>query len=179
MFQRRILGLVSYYIGATPDKYAKKTVHYVNIPMESYQEEIYNFYEAIEEKAEKLMLKYSRGKVGDKMSTYSSYTRQSCNFVFPIISEKINGEKRPRPSQFKISEKEALVIDEGKNEKKKNKIIKSNTQALEYAKTIRIFVNSFIEYLKNISKTDKDHTLIDDIKNFLGKYGGSYHKFFY
>jgi superfamily II DNA or RNA helicase len=178
MFQRRILGLVSYYIGATPDKYAKKMVHYVNIPMESYQEEIYNFYEAIEEKAEKQMLKYSRGKVGDKISTYSSYTRQSCNFVFPNISEIINGEKRPRPSHFKISEKEALIIDEGKNEKKKNKVIKSNEQALEYLKTVRIFVNSFIEYLKNISKTDKDHTLIDDIKSYLGNYGGNYHKFY-
>jgi hypothetical protein len=40
MFQRIILGLVSYYIGATPDKYAKKIIHYINIPMEEYQEEI-------------------------------------------------------------------------------------------------------------------------------------------
>ena len=42
---------------------------------------------------EKLRLKMSRGKVGDSMSTYLSYTRQACNFVFPAISEKINGEK--------------------------------------------------------------------------------------
>jgi hypothetical protein len=41
-----------------------------------------------------MMMKMSRGKVGDTMSTYSSYTRQACNFVFPNISEIINGEKR-------------------------------------------------------------------------------------
>ena len=52
----------------------------------------------------------SRGKVGDAMSTYSSYTRQACNFVFPNISEKVNGEKRPRPSAFKI--KEGITIAE-------------------------------------------------------------------
>jgi superfamily II DNA or RNA helicase len=177
MFQRRILGLVSYYIGATPDKYAKKIIHYVNIPMEEYHEEIYNYYEAIEEKMEKQMLKYKRGKVGDSMSTYASYTRQTCNFVFPNISEKINGEKRPRPSQFKISDKEALIIDEGKNEKKKNKIIKKNSHVLEYAKTIRIFINYFIEYLKNILKTDKDYTIIDDVKSYLNKYKSDFNNF--
>ena len=31
MFQRRIMGLVSYYIGATPDKYATKRTHYKNL----------------------------------------------------------------------------------------------------------------------------------------------------
>jgi hypothetical protein len=50
MFQRRILGLVSYYVGATPDKYAERTVHYDKIVMESYQEEVYNYLEEIEEK---------------------------------------------------------------------------------------------------------------------------------
>ena len=112
MFQRRILGLVSYYIGATPDKFAKKIVNYINIPMEAYQEEIYNYYEIIEKKKEQQMMKFSKGKVGDSLSTYASYTRQTCNFVFPIISDKINGEKRPRPSHFNISDKEALIIEE-------------------------------------------------------------------
>ena len=30
MFQRRIMGLVSYYIGATPDYYASKTINYID-----------------------------------------------------------------------------------------------------------------------------------------------------
>ena len=54
MFQRRIMGLVSYYIGATPDKYAKKIIHYKNITMEPYFQEVYTHYEEIEEKLEKL-----------------------------------------------------------------------------------------------------------------------------
>jgi hypothetical protein len=105
MFQRRILGLVSYYIGATPDKYATKTVHYLNIPMESYHEEVYKYLEEIEEQKEKIRLRMSRGKVGDDMSTYLSYTRQSCNFVFPVMGSNLSGESRPRPSKFKLTDK--------------------------------------------------------------------------
>jgi superfamily II DNA or RNA helicase len=167
MFQRRIMGLVSYYIGATPDKFAQKTVHYVNIPMEKYHQEIYEYFEKIEKDKEKIMMKMSRGKVGDQMSTYSSYTRQACNFVFPNISEKINGEKRPRPSHFKIKESDALIIDEGKNLEKKNELIK-NEHVLEYLKTIRIYVNSFIDFMKEILRKDKEnnYTLSDDIKKF-------------
>jgi hypothetical protein len=180
MFQRRILGLVSYYIGATPDKFAQKTVHYVDIPMEAYHQEIYNYYEAIEEKLEKQMMKMSRGRVGDQMSTYSSYTRQSCNFVFPNISDKVNGEKRPRPGAFRIKETDAVLIDEGKNLEKKNELIKSKVEVLEYLKAIRMFVNSFIDYLKDIFRKDKDsgHTIMDDIKTFRTEYDGSFSAFY-
>ena len=41
MFQRRITGLVSYYIGATPDKYAKKNIYHKSLKMSPYQEEVY------------------------------------------------------------------------------------------------------------------------------------------
>ena len=169
MFQRRIIGLVSYYIGATPDKFAQKTVQYINIPMEEYHQEVYDYFEKIEKEKEKLMLKMSRGKVGDQLSTYSAYTRQACNFIFPPISDKINGEKRPRPSHFKIKESDAIVIDEGKNLDKKNSLIKKDSNVLEYLKTIRIFVNSFIEFMKDILRKDKElkYTLSDDIKKYF------------
>jgi hypothetical protein len=52
----------------------------------------------------------SRGKIGDKLSTYSSYTRQACNFVFPTISNAINGEKRPRPGNYSIKEQDAVIL---------------------------------------------------------------------
>jgi superfamily II DNA or RNA helicase len=169
MFQRRIMGLVSYYIGATPDKFAQKTVHYVNIPMEEYHQEVYEYFEKIEKEKEKIMFKMSRGKVGDQMSTYSSYTRQACNFVFPPISDKIDGEKRPRPSAFKIKESDATVIDEGKNLEKKNALIKKDAHVLEYLKTIRIYVNSFIDFMKDIFRKDKEnnYTIQDDIKKYF------------
>jgi hypothetical protein len=179
MFQRRILGLVSYYIGATPDKFAQKTVHYVNILMESYHEEVYNYFEEIEEQKEKIRLRMARGKIGDSMSTYASYTRQACNFVFPIISDKVNGEKRPRPSAFKIKESDAVILEEGKHIEKKNELIKSKAEILEYLKIIRIYVNSFIDFLKEHLRKDKitGHTLSDDIKNFHIKYNDNFTNF--
>ncbi len=180
MFQRRILGLVSYYIGATPDKFATKTVHYVNLPMDKYQEEVYNYFEEIEEQKEKIRLRMSRGKVGDSMSTYASYTRQACNFVFPSISEKINGEKRPRPGQFRIKESDAVIIDEGKNLEKKNELVKSKAEILEYLKTIKSFVNGFFDYMKEIHRKDKEakHSIQDDVKTFYEKYDGSFTNFY-
>ena len=104
-FQRRIMGLVSYYIGATPDKFAKKTIHYKNLIMSEYHQEVYDYFEEIEEKKEKMLKKLNRGKIGNDMSTYASYTRQACNFVFPNINSEINGEKRPRPGQFRIKDR--------------------------------------------------------------------------
>ncbi len=180
MFQRRILGLVSYYIGATPDKFATKTIHYTNIPMEEYQEEVYNYFEEIEEQKEKIRLRMSRGKVGDSMSTYASYTRQACNFVFPNISEKVNGEKRPRPGAFRIKESDAVVLEEGKDVEKKNELVKSKAEILEYLKAIRIYVNSTIDYFKEILRVDKEagYTISDDVKNFHGKYEGSFTNFY-
>ena len=44
MFERRILGLVSYYIGATPDLYARQELKYVNLPMSEYQYNIYRHF---------------------------------------------------------------------------------------------------------------------------------------
>jgi superfamily II DNA or RNA helicase len=180
LFQRRILGLVSYYIGSTPDKYAQKIMNYVSIPMEKYQEEIYKIFEEKEEQFEKIRIKMLRGKVGDKISTYSSYTRQACNFVFPDISSKINGEKRPRPNHFKISSNEAAIIDEGDDINKKNKLIKMNKNVLEYLKTLRLYVNTFIKFMKDILKKDKEatHKITDDVKNFKNKYKGNFQLFY-
>ena len=181
MFQRRILGLVSYYIGATPDKFAQKTIHYINLPMGKYHEEVYNYFEELEEEKEKIRLRMSRGKVGgDSMSTYASYTRQACNFVFPTISDKINGEKRPRPGAFRIKETDAVVIDEGKKKDKKNELVKSKAEVLEYLKAIRSYINGFIDFMKDVLRKDKEvgYTLNDDVKTFHTKYDGSFTNFF-
>ena len=178
MFQRRILGLVSYYIGATPDKYAQKIIHYIKIPMDKYQEDIYNYFEIIEEKKEKLRFQRSRGKVGDSISTYASYTRQACNFVFPTISDKINGEHRPRPAMFNIKESDAIILDENKSISKEKKIINSSKSALDYIQQMKIYINSLIDYLKNIHKNDKNHTIENDVKNFYTKYNSSFTEFY-
>jgi superfamily II DNA or RNA helicase len=179
MFQRRILGLTSYYLGATPDKYAKKITHYKNIYMDKYFEEIYNHFEAIEEEKEKIRLRMSRGKVGDTGGTYSSYTRQSSNFIFPNINDKVNGELRPRPGKFKIKESDAHILDESKDEEKKRLLIKSNKEVAAYVSACKLFINTFIEYLKDIHRKDKNnkYTILDDVKTYKSKYDGSFTKF--
>ena len=179
-FQRRIVGLVSYYLGATPDKYATKIPHYKNIIMDKFQEEIYNYLEEIEEKKEKIFRVMARGKVGnDNPSTYKSYTRQSCNFVFPFINDKINGEKRPRPSNFKINETTANVIEEGIEKNKKINLIKENKELAEYLKATSSFINETIEYFKSFHRKDKNNknTIQDDVKKFKDKYNSSFTTF--
>jgi len=180
MFQRRILGLTSYYLGATPDKYAKKIVHYKNIYMNEYFEEVYNIFEEIEEQKEKLRIRLSRGKVENTMGTYNSYTRQGSNFIFPNINEKVNGEMRPRPSKFKIKESDAYVMIESKDEEKKRMLIKKNKEVAAYVSECKLFINTFIEYLKNIHRKDKEknHTLQDDVKTYTSKYNCNFGKFY-
>ncbi len=179
MFMRRILGLTSYYIGATPDKFASKTIHYKNIVMSSYQERVYNHFEEIEDEKEKKRLQMSRGKVGDdEMSTYSSYTRQACNFVWPDINSNVYGEGRPRPGKFRIKVEDEVVVNEGRDEEKLIKIRKKK-EANDYIKAINKYKNTLINYFDNLNEKDKKkgHTLSNDVNNFLKKYNASYNKF--
>ena len=176
-FQRRIMGLVSYYIGSTPDKFARKTTHYKELSMGPYQLEVYNYLEEIEDQKEKMRKKFSRGKLGgDDMSTYASYTRQACNFVFPNISGTINGEKRPRPGMFRLEYKDALLVDEGKKVDRIKSMKKSSESIAMYVKKCQEFINATINYFKELHREDKDknHTLQTDVKNFFDKYDGSF-----
>ena len=112
------------------------------------------------------------------MSTYASYTRQACNFVFPNINSKVNGEGRPRPGMFRIKDDDAVVVDEGKDKEKTEILKKSKEEVVEYVKATTMYVNEFINYLKNLHRQDKEkgHTLQDDVKNFFKKYDGSFTK---
>jgi hypothetical protein len=143
MFQRRIMGLVSYYIGATPDLYATQTIHYVDVKMSQYQTEIYDYFEEIENNMAK------RQKQGSKASeTYRSYTRQSSNFVFPAINDIVTGEGRPRPNKFKIGEREMELILKTKDTEKIKETLSSQKQG--YFKMLDTFMNTFDKYLQEI-----------------------------
>lgn len=165
MFQRRILGLVSYYIGATPDLYASKKIYYVDCPMSDYQKDIYNYYEELEEKMEKQQSK----KKSKKSSTYKTYTRQASNFVFPQINQWITAELRPRPNKFNITEKEIELLEHDQlNLENPNK----SSQAKKYMNEIDKFTDAFDNYLDNKHKQDiiNNYTILDDIKLYLEKY---------
>lgn len=166
-FQRRIMGLVSHYIGSTPEYYAKKIVNYVDVPMSEYQAYIYKHYEEIEEKIARKMRSGSGG------GNYKSYTRQSCNFVFPVMGQGLSGETRPRPRDFKINESDVELTTKGKSdEKNKEKYY----QVSEYLQKTEEFTNAFDAFLRK--KLDDDirnkHTLIDDIKKFREITGGKF-----
>ena len=179
MFQRRIMGLVSYYIGATPDLYAQKTTQYKNLIMPKYYEDVYNHFEDIEEQKKKMRRKFSRGKVGDDQGTYSAYTRQASNFVFPHITDKINGETRPRPGNFMMSEKEFEKLNEGKSSKIEDLVSKNKEALNDYMKATQNYLKAFTKYCDDINAKDKSkkHTILNDIENYIRKYKGRMEEF--
>ena len=148
MFQRRIMGLVSFYAGASPETFASKTVSHLYLTMSRYQTEIYNVF------------KFQENKIGGSGGLYKAYTRQACNFVFPQISETINGESRPRPSQFRLTEKQGYKVN------KESKKVVSNTDTEKYKTKLKEYTSLFVEYLDKLRKLDQQagYTIHDDIK---------------
>ena len=178
IFQRRIMGLVSYYYGATPDLFAKSETFYVNVEMSKYQDDVYSYYEAIEER----MLRQQLAK-NSKPETYMTYTRLASNFVFPPINQNVTGEGRPRPGKFKLSEKEAERIITAKQEKidseqKEKNIIKA-INAEQYLQALNVYRNAFNEYVDKRIQMDKEanYTIFDDFKTFNEKYNNNFDDF--
>lgn len=173
MFQRRILGLVAYYLGATPEFYPSKKIEYVDVEMSKYQEEIYTYFENMEEQMARKRKKQRSSTIGvEKMRPYS---RQACNFVFPFMGQGISGEHRPRPKGFKLSEKEVQYIESAKD----LKIDKSNDKyynVQNYIDAVDKYAKTFDEYLQKYASSDesKGHTIINDIKNCVEKYSGNF-----
>jgi len=164
-FQRRILGLVSYYLGATPDYFARKTLTYVDVVMSKYQDEIYDYFEQLEE---------SFSRKSKSSQTYMSYTRQSCNFVFPAMAQGVNGENRPRPRNFKLGDK----IDKGDLEIDKND--EKYYDVTDYLNQVDKFMSTFDSYLTSKLYEDKDrnYTLTDDIKKIREIYNYNIYDFY-
>ena len=90
-FQRRILGLVSYYKSNNPEYFASHDIYIEYCDMSEYQYKIYKYFSVLE------------NKIGE---TYKTYTRQSSNFVFPYMQQKYSGETRPRISEIRKNHKE-------------------------------------------------------------------------
>ena len=174
MFQRRILGLVSYYIGSDPKLFASKNITIKTIEMSKYQADVYSHYEYIEEQ----MRRQSKSA-----TVYSIFTRQSSNFVFPSMGD-YNGENRPRPSDYKLSEKQAKEIIEGNidnviKSKKDMDIVRVQRNVDLYLRTVNLYMIAAEKYFTNINKEDirNKNTLQDDIKVFKNKYKMKYKEF--
>ena len=151
MFQRRIMGLVSYYKGATSDLYAKRVPMQKNLEMAEYQLQVYKFYQDVEKKLEANMKSGRKKQSGQ--SVYKSYTRQASNFVFPVMGTDMSGEARPRPSKFRLSEKEAEQLLQGKTNEEVDKNLADRYQL--YLDTMDRYVQTFDAYLNNRLLEDK------------------------
>lgn len=173
LFQRRIMGLVSYYLGSTPDYYPSKKIEYVDVDMSDYQEEIYTYFENMEEQMARKKKKSSQGS-----ETYKSYTRQACNFVFPLMGQGMSGEYRPRPKGFKLSEKEAQYIDKAKD-LKTEKGTEKYYNIQNYIDAVNNYERTFDVYLDKASSQDEKngHTIVKDIKTCIEKYDGNFSDF--
>lgn len=162
MFQRRIMGLVSYYIGATPDLYATQSTHYIDVKLSQYQTDIYEYYEEVEAQ----MKKKSSLHGSSQSETYATYVRQASNFVFPPIDQIVTGETRPRPSKFKIGEKEMEMLMKTKDTELIKKTLSSQSQG--YFKMLQKFQETFDSYLESIYKKESNSkvNILSDIENF-------------
>ena len=171
MFQRRLIGLVSHYSGGDPTLFAEKRMNMVTVNMHPYHQEMYEHYEQIEDKIEKS--KARSGKNSKIPSTYKSFTRQSCNFVFPTINSKINGETRPRPSQFKTSVQDIQRLLEGKEVQTKDNV------HIQYIDIINLYMKELNNYFKKVNENDLKNkkSLLKDVDVFINKYKYNYDKF--
>jgi len=166
MFQRRIMGLVSYYSGMEPNAYASKIINYVDVEMSGYQEDIYIYFENIEDKIA-LKMHSIKGSFSKK-GLYRSYTRQSCNFVFPNMGNGMTGEMRPRPRNFKISEKD--------DQKIMNLTKTSYYKIQNYIDAINKYIEVYKNYLESMKKSS-NRTLEDDVNDYHEKYKDNYNEF--
>jgi len=161
IFERRIMGLVSYYIGATPDLYARQDLKYINLPMSQYQYNIYRVFEKLEAEIQRKARRY-----GKQSQLYRTYTRQASNFVFPYVNPNVTGELRPRPNKFRLGYKTADSLEKGKkteiSDQNEKEALKKYFAALEY------FITETEKYFQKIHKQDvtKGRTIFDDLDDF-------------
>ena len=166
MFQRRIMGLTSYYRGATKEYFASKKIYNIPVVMSEYQADIYKYFEDIEIKLQ---------KKNSNSTTYNTYTRQSSNFVFPPMTSKIKGETRPRPSSLKNSELETQKLIENNLDIDKNK-----EYNIKYLNIINLYIREFTKYLNKIVLIDKQNnrSINKDIEVYKTKYKNNFSDFY-
>ena len=159
MFQRRIMGLVSYYKpGSIYGVYAKKITNHIDVEMSDFQTNKYNYWEDYENEIAK------KAKLNSyESNTYKEYIKRASNSVFPYISDDVNNESRPKASTFQISNRLLEKINDGNLE---NDEITDNTKG--YFKMIEFYKKEAEKYFDNIYEKDKKtkNNIENDIKNF-------------
>jgi len=190
-FQRRIIGLVSYYVGSNSQLYARREDFNINLIMSDYQYRAYLFFQK-----EELLSVEKAKSFGKTSQLYRTYTRQACNFVFPTATSKITAELRPRPGKFKTATRggndnddpdrhqdtsfyEDLVggaelplnlldkldqIDKGKNDVELDDAERKLFD--EYKTAIELFITKTGEYFTEMKNKKGKRSIYDDLNDF-------------
>ena len=153
-FQRRILGLTSFYDNPDPQLFASKTIYNIDIEMSKYQKTINKHFTEKEN---------SYRNNNYESEDYMAFARMTCNFVFPT-GYGISGDKRPRLTDFNLTEKELNeLINEDKD------IDKKKFREIAYEKAKQKYINAFKEYINDLKDnnnlTNDIDYLLKNIKN--------------
>jgi superfamily II DNA or RNA helicase len=176
MFQRRIMGLISYYVGATPDLFAKRDLQHDDLEMSNNQYTIYKFYEDMETEIMKKRKNFGRNSSSPQI--YRSYTRSASNFVFPHVGSEIAGELRPRPKHFNLVENIGEIIEEGKGGQIE---IKQSVDIQKYLAAMKKFIDGTEKYFKDIARKEIEEgkqTLKKELEEFKRGFEEDYKKKF-
>ena len=170
LLKRRVAGLTSYFpdIERLLPKYSGK-MNMIYCNMSDYQYSIYQELRSIEIKKDKNIKK--RKKLGiksiyDVSSTYRTFTRSACNFVFP---EEV---KRP-VKEIEVNE-EDIDDDEDDDDDVKEvnidieTIKKLNNPKYLHRDHLEKYSPKYLEILKNIEKYDSLHLFYSNFKKYEG-----------
>jgi superfamily II DNA or RNA helicase len=156
-FQRRILGLVSYYAGSIPGLYAEKIEHIVNVKMSDHQKNIYDYFDYLSDKE-------------NNRQKYLPLLQQICNFTFPEISDTINHKKRPRPTNNTID----VFVNSGDNE---NISTDDKKQVNRFLHEVEIFMVALKKLVNE--KIDYDNKSSHDLQYDYNSFKTTFNKHFY
>lgn len=180
-FQRRIIGLVSYYYGNTPQYFAKKIKLNFNVVMSKYQFKVYKHFEDIENKYEKKLESSNKKKRNN--TAFNTYTKQASLGVIPDLGV-INGQTRPRISDVKLNTKllneiasgKSKYIDKIKDEKKKIELQNIAQKYKSALKKIYDVVEQYFIKIKEQSPPIKND--LEDYKNKRSVHQLDFFKYF-
>lgn len=160
-FQRRILGLTSYYDNPDPRLYAKKIIKNIDIELPEYQK-IVNKHYTEEEKEQNL--KYDS-------DNYMAFSRLTCNFAFPT-THGISGDKRPKQKDFNLTDNEIQELI-NKGEKNIDKV-KFKKEGFEKAK--QKFIKAFLDFINELEEKDKKEkkNMLKDIEEIKKNVKGDF-----
>jgi superfamily II DNA or RNA helicase len=186
LFMRRILGLTSYYAGASKGLYASKEVIEVKLKFPEYMREVYDVFKKKEDDMERS--KQPTGMIvfrilkadANRTSIYKAYTRTVSDFVFPKVDNKFNGEMRPRPSMFRIDEKDVEDVEKRTQNEKRVFTLKGK-EYRKYQDAAKNFISMLIDYWTKLLKEDikAKYTLDNDVKAIDEKYKGDSEAYYF